>query len=511
MFSNPVLRAILLSSGAIPVQRNPNNGNGAGDGDSRNSGKQKEERRSPQVELFRESSNALAAGQVLGVFPEGTSYTQPGIVQVLPGAVWAAVEYMRSVRDQSQVEAQADDIGKGKGKGKKKGSWTEDDLTIVPVGIVYTDKARYQSRVCVRYGTPIAVSAYTAEIFANEADADAAARNAVKQITAEIEKQLRALSVNAPDWDTLYAAEMARDILWQDPANVPLKDWVAVSQTLVGLFTVDADRADPLLLKARTALNKYHSLLHHTSIAHSELTTLIPLAGRAITPWRVLGAILKFPLALTSLLLFTPSLLLYIPAYATGALAVRMFVRRGEKEAEAQFKAVFGGLGLGLSLGVMGALLKSAGLAAAWLPISGVQRIASVLGATYGGVWLLVRWHNTLVYRNYKRLKTLLTLHKLCLGLLPQRPAASEDVAAYTRPPPPPSNRFIKKMLAKDPEVSPPPPGKKVPRRKLVLPLLSARAEAVDALRVYILSRGNEGGDVGRALEFLKASSLGVE
>ena len=118
MFANPLVRAIMLSSGAIPVKRNAYNGNGTVSGSG--SGV------SPQISLFHESSMALAHGAVIGVFPEGTSYTSPGILQVMSGAAWAAIDYVKWTREQAV-------------KCKK--------LTIVPVGIVYTDKARYQSRV----------------------------------------------------------------------------------------------------------------------------------------------------------------------------------------------------------------------------------------------------------------------------------------------------------------------------------------------------------------------------
>jgi len=112
MFTNPITRAILESSGAIPVRRNPNNGSG-----------QAKTNNGDRSTLFRESSTALAAGRVIGVFPEGTSYTSHHILQVMPGAAWAAVEFLRSQR------------------GVKTG------LKIIPVAIVYTDKARYRSRV----------------------------------------------------------------------------------------------------------------------------------------------------------------------------------------------------------------------------------------------------------------------------------------------------------------------------------------------------------------------------
>lgn len=116
MFANPVMKTILKSSGAIPVRRNPNTA-------SPTSG----ESSTHKENLFRETSNALAAGKVVGVFPEGTSYTGSSILQVMPGAAWAAVEYARSLQQKDKN--------------------IESGLHIVPVGIVYTDKSQYKSRV----------------------------------------------------------------------------------------------------------------------------------------------------------------------------------------------------------------------------------------------------------------------------------------------------------------------------------------------------------------------------
>ena len=94
LFEFPLAAAILSSSGAIPVTRN----------------------HSHSSSLFKSTSLALNHGEAIGVFPEGTSYTQPRIMQVKPGAVRAAAE-----------------SGKG--------------VVVVPVAIVYTDKSRYKSRV----------------------------------------------------------------------------------------------------------------------------------------------------------------------------------------------------------------------------------------------------------------------------------------------------------------------------------------------------------------------------
>lgn len=104
---------ILSSSGAIPVKRNPDRAGPSGS--------------TSNSDLFKSTSVALAQGQVVGVFPEGTSYTQPSIVQVMSGAARAAVEFAKYQREH-QCEAHKDAV-------------------LVPVAIVYTDKSHFQSRV----------------------------------------------------------------------------------------------------------------------------------------------------------------------------------------------------------------------------------------------------------------------------------------------------------------------------------------------------------------------------
>jgi glycerol-3-phosphate O-acyltransferase / dihydroxyacetone phosphate acyltransferase len=67
--------------------------------------------------------------RVIGIFPEGTSYTEPCIVQVKEGAAWVALEYSRWMRE----------------KGDRDG----EPIRVIPVGIAYTDKTQYLSRVSI--------------------------------------------------------------------------------------------------------------------------------------------------------------------------------------------------------------------------------------------------------------------------------------------------------------------------------------------------------------------------
>jgi glycerol-3-phosphate O-acyltransferase/dihydroxyacetone phosphate acyltransferase len=104
---NPVLSKVLYSTGNIPVDR-----------------KSKD-----RQALFRGTIDALSCGNAVALFPEGTSYTEPRIMQVKEGAAWAALEYSKWARENPEHASQ-------------------DTLAIVPCAIVYTNKSKYRSNVC---------------------------------------------------------------------------------------------------------------------------------------------------------------------------------------------------------------------------------------------------------------------------------------------------------------------------------------------------------------------------
>lgn len=78
--------------------------------------------------LFKGTFETLAKGSAVALFPEGTSYTEPRIMQVKDGASWAALEYTRYAKENP------------KGKANKQ-------VVIVPSAIVYTNKSKYRSDV----------------------------------------------------------------------------------------------------------------------------------------------------------------------------------------------------------------------------------------------------------------------------------------------------------------------------------------------------------------------------
>jgi glycerol-3-phosphate O-acyltransferase / dihydroxyacetone phosphate acyltransferase len=78
--------------------------------------------------LFRGTFEALARGSAIALFPEGTSYTEPRIMQVKDGAAWAAMEYTAWAQENP-------------------GKASSLPITIIPAAIVYTDKSKYRSNV----------------------------------------------------------------------------------------------------------------------------------------------------------------------------------------------------------------------------------------------------------------------------------------------------------------------------------------------------------------------------
>jgi len=103
------MKYILFSSGNIPVDR----------------------RSKDRQKLFKGTFEALAQGYAVALFPEGTSYTEPRIMQVKDGAAWAALEYTRWAKENPDKVR------------------TNEDVVVVPAAIVYTNKSKYRSSVSV--------------------------------------------------------------------------------------------------------------------------------------------------------------------------------------------------------------------------------------------------------------------------------------------------------------------------------------------------------------------------
>ncbi|KAJ3810864.1 glycerol-3-phosphate-acyltransferase [Lentinula lateritia] len=393
LFANPVIRQILLSTGNIPVDRKSND----------------------RRVLFRGTFEALSKGYAVALFPEGTSYTEPRIMQIKDGAAWAALEYTKYAKEHPGTQ----------------------EVKVVPVAIVYTNKSKYRSSVIIEFGQPISIDPYKEQFFS---DIEGTSRAAAKRLSHDIETELTKHTVNAPDWDTLYAARMARDILWQKDNSINLDDFVAISQTLVDLFsTVDVT---PKFNSTRLRLLEYYSLLQTTNLTNSILSTL-PLP-RDLDPHKPVA----LPSRLLTLLLFVRDtcsslvhlpfflfpLVVHMPVYIMGRFGAHLV--EDEEETQAQNKVAFGLFSL--------FLIYPAAFFFLWA-LFWYTPVGAIIAATT--VYMFAIYHNRTITGNYEAARRFITAWRILIGVwAPKKWDLSVTaLSLYTTPKTPKENPWVEK------------------------------------------------------------------
>ncbi|KAF7357901.1 PlsC domain-containing protein [Mycena venus] len=414
----------------------------------------------------------------VALFPEGTSYTEPRIMQIKDGAAWAALEYTKWMQESPEKNLKP--------------------LVVVPAAIVYTNKTKYRSNVVVEFGRPITMDSYIDQF---SSEADGAPRAAVKRLSRAIESSLVGATVNGPDWDTLYTARMARDIMWEGDKSINLDEFVPISQTLVDLFSTP--NPTPNFKSVKRCLLEYYSLLQSTHLTNSVLSNLplprtldpntpTPLPSRLLT---VLILIRDTFSILLRLPFFIFPLIMYLPVYFMGRLGARLV--EDEEETQAQNKLVFG---------LVSTLVV---YPPAFFFLWGLfmyTRVGAVLAAAT--LWLFARYHDSMINDNYEHAKRLLATWRVIMGVwAPKKWDFSlAALAPYTTPVFPKESEFINKPTAPSAQGSPKPPPpvvpptpdlgpaeppvqtrpkRRPPSRRIMRHVLRARVEAVKALAEF--------------------------
>ena len=160
LFDLPILGTVVRRFGVLPVWRPQD-----GDDPARN-------------ELtFRAVHDALDAGRVVAIFPEGTSHSDPELRRLKTGAARLALG----------AEARREfTLG----------------VRIVPVGLVYRSKRRFRSRAATWVGSPIPLDDLAAAYATDE-------RATVQRLTDRIADALREVTLNLESWEDLPLIELA--------------------------------------------------------------------------------------------------------------------------------------------------------------------------------------------------------------------------------------------------------------------------------------------------------------
>ena len=280
LFANPLGRLAMDAFGTIPVYRAKETGAGARAADvSRNE------------ESFALCRQALARGEALALFPEGTSHSDPQLRPLKTGAARIA------------LSAQQSNDGKL-------------GVVVVPVGLHYERKARFRSRVLLLVGDPIAVAPLLPAYRKDE-------RQTVDDLTNEIKQRLDAVVLQAETRELL--AGIAAVATWTAPpgsaATGEAGDHLATqhrrARELLSAYermrASDPQRVETIAASARD----YARTLRHLGVQNPWALEL-----ETVKPTHLLGAVGRIALALPFALV--GAVLGWLPYRLAGKVAARV-------------------------------------------------------------------------------------------------------------------------------------------------------------------------------------------
>ncbi|CAG8613570.1 7528_t:CDS:2, partial [Funneliformis mosseae] len=362
LFANKILNAILTSGGVVPVDRKTKNNKA----------------------LFAATFEVLKLGEVVTVFPEGTSHSQSRLLEFKDGASWAVLEYASFVSDLEKSNGGRDDIDKKKSKFPAK-------AIVIPVGLTYVQKSKYRSLVIVAYGPPIHMESYLEDFEIDN-------RATVKRLTKHIETETEKLTINAPDWETSHAATIARQLIFSGDKHVPLEDYVKITQSLINFF---ANTISDEILSLKNNLIQYKTSLDELRLSNADIARY---ENRSLTiPWATytfLRELLKFVVQLP---FFLPGLCFHWPIYLLGIISAKYEIY---EESRAQNKIA---LGLTWLLIAYSALFFFIWVTFFFTPLG------FILAAS--AVFIFAWYHIALVDSHYDKFKKLISSFRLLAAL----------------------------------------------------------------------------------------------
>ena len=235
-------------------------------------------------DAFAECHAALAAGDTVAIFPEGTTHDRPRLDPIKTGAARIALGARAAGAD---------------------------GLVIVPVGLTFPDKAALRSSALVQVGQPIDV-----DVAAPRA-VDATDVDAVRQLTALIDRGLRDVSLDFPDVEVALAMEQAAQVALSSEArpDPSLEERYDLARHL-GRAPDDAQAA------VRTAIGRYTTLLTGLRLTDTDvikptnprrllrsaagIAVLVVLLGGLVAATALVNAIPAALVAAISLVVKTP-------------------------------------------------------------------------------------------------------------------------------------------------------------------------------------------------------------
>jgi 1-acyl-sn-glycerol-3-phosphate acyltransferase len=285
LFKMPVLGFLIRAVGALPLYRQQD----AGADVSKNQ------------ETFNVARELLKSGGAIALFPEGVSHNSPQLLPLKTGAARIALGAVSVGQNPASL-----------------------DLQIVPVGLFYTNKTTFRSEALLHFGEPFPV--LPVELGADGQPPKAA----VRHLTAQIEKALRRVTLNAESEAELSTARIAEEVFTSTTAH---EENLAERLALLQKFVAEPFGANEENLEKRLA--EYDKRLGEHGI-ESEF-----LALAQYSKWFILRQALR---RLWKLLIFSPlaalGAVLHFPAYQICKFLAFLQTRKGDYDMASTVKVL---------------------------------------------------------------------------------------------------------------------------------------------------------------------------
>ena len=264
LFKSGLLRPVLLALGAIPIARKKDHAGGQLDNEG----------------AFERLFDVLATGRAVGIFPEGISHDFSEVQPIKTGAARIAFGVAQRYPDTP--------------------------VLVVPTGLNYGRPKRFRSSVLLQFGEPVAIDAERMAAYAADP------RQAVRGLTDAIQGHIRALTVNAEDWQTIRLMDAVRRIY--QPAGLSFEARIELSRRLNSAYRDLAD--EPEIQDLYAGVGAYQARLDAIGLRDRDLLRHFgPMDIFARFYVNVLRVLLWIPLALPGSLVHVP---LALVAQAAG-------------------------------------------------------------------------------------------------------------------------------------------------------------------------------------------------
>ena len=358
LFESRLLRPLLLALGAVPIKRRKDHvDDGSGTIDN--------------TESFGALFELLREGGACGIFPEGISHSGSELAPLRTGAARIAL---------GAAQEQAADGAASSGGTPRE---AKGPVRIVPCGLNYFRRTRMRSRLLVQFGPPLEVTPRRLEEHARDE------RAAVRELTDDIDASLRALTLNAPDFETLRTLDTVRRLYTPPLQELTLAQQTELTRRFSNQYEQLLEKPEVQGLYQETA--RYLAELDALGLQDEQLSRPITAGGWVA---RLLG---HYLLLFVLVPLAVPGLLIHAPALAAAILAGDVLTRRKTVAATTKMLVLGGLVPLayalvigGLALGVEPPWnLRLALVAAAVLPLSGwaLIRVLERQAGLRRGLW----------------------------------------------------------------------------------------------------------------------------